>query len=91
MTLRSKIITLIIIVALTVYAGVSLYTFWRHHIEVEAALYEVRRQAADMQQKIFDLEIMLENIDDPDVIRRIAEELLGLVSPDELIVSDGSG
>ena len=91
MSSRSKIITLIIILALTVYAGISLYSFWRHHVEVEALLYEVRREASEMQQKIFDLEIMLENIDDPDVIRRIAEELLGLVSPDELIISDGSG
>jgi len=44
-----------------------------------------------MQQKIENLEFMLENIDDPDVMRRIAEEILGLVSPDELVLSDGSG
>jgi len=88
---RSKIITIIIILALTVYAGISLYNFWVQHVEVVEALHEARREAAELQQKISDLEYMLENIDDPDVMRRIAEEVLGLVSPDEFVISDDSG
>ena len=91
MSLRSRIITIIIILALAIYAGVSLYNFWEHHVEVLDELQEARRQASELQQKIADLEFMLENIDDPDVMRRIAEEVLGLVSPDELVISDGSG
>jgi len=87
---RSKIITLIIILALTVYAGISLYNFWVRHVEVVESLHEARREAAELQQKIADLEYMLENIDDPDVMRRIAEEVLGLVSPDEFVISDDS-
>jgi len=90
-SLRSRIITIIIILALAIYAGVSLYNFWEHHVEVLDELQEARRQASELQQKIADLEFMLENIDDPDVMRRIAEEVLGLVSPDELVISDGSG
>jgi len=54
-------------------------------------LDEARREAAELQQKIADLEYMLAHIDDPDVMRRIAEELLGLVSPDELLITEGSG
>jgi len=88
---RSRIITIIIILALTVYAGISLYNFWGHHVEVLDSLEEARREAAELQQKIADLEYMLEHIDDPDVMRRIAEEILGLVSPDELLITDGSG
>lgn len=91
MSSRSKIITLIIILALTIYAGISLYNFWEHHVEVLRALDEARAEVTEMQQKIENLEFMLENIDDPDVMRRIAEEILGLVSPDELVLSDGSG
>ena len=91
MSKRSRIITIIIIGALTVYAGISLYNFWGHHVEVLESLHEARREAAELQQKIADLEFMLENIDDPDVMRRIAEEVLGLVSPDELVIPEGSG
>jgi len=86
---RSKIITLIIILALTIYAGISLYNFWEHHVEVLKSLDEMRDEVSEMQQKIDDLEFMLDNIDDPDVMRRIAEEILGLVFPDELVISDG--
>ena len=88
MSSRSRIITIIIILALTVYAGISLYNFWGHHVEVLESLHEARREAAELQRKIADLEYMLANIDDPDVMRRIAEELLGLVSPDELLITD---
>jgi cell division protein FtsB len=88
---RSKIITVIIIFALTVYAGINLYNFWEHHVDVLEELQETRQEIAEMQQKIADLEHMLANIDDPDVMRRIAEEMLGLVSPDEFVITDGSG
>jgi len=88
---RSRIITIIIVLALTVYAGISLYNFWVQHLEVLESLEEARREAAELQQKIADLEYMLDNLDDPDVMRRIAEEILGLVSPDELLLTDGSG
>jgi len=88
---RSRIITIIIVLALTIYAVISLYNFWVQHLEVLESLEEARLEAAELQQRIADLEYMLENINDPDVMRRIAEEILGLVSPDELLITDGSG
>jgi len=87
---RSKIITIIIILALTVYAGISLYSFWGEHVRVLESLEEARREAAELQYKIAVLENMLANIDDPEIMRQIAEEMLGLVSPEELIITDGS-
>jgi len=91
MSKRSRIITIIIVLAFTIYAGISLYNFWGHHLEVVESLDESRREAAELQEKIDHLAHMLENMDDPEVMRRIAEEVLGLVSPDELIIADGSG
>jgi len=77
-------------VALTVYAGISLYSFWGEHVRVLESLEEARREAAELQYKIAVLENMLANIDDPEIMRQIAEEMLGLVSPEELIITDGS-
>jgi len=89
---RSRIITIIIISALSIYAIVSLYVIWELTIPLYRAQQEKKHEIAELEQRIADLEFMLENTDDPDVIRRIAEELLGLVSPDEIVItSDGDG
>jgi len=87
---RSKIITIIIIAALTIYAIASLYYIWELTVPINKAQQEDRQEVAELQQRIADLEYMLENTDDPDVIRRIAEELLGLVSPDEIVITSGT-
>jgi len=86
MSSRSRIITIIIVLALTIYGGISLYNFYTQHLEVYESLQEARQEAAELQERIAYLEFMLENVDDPDIIRRIAEEILGLVSPDDTIV-----
>jgi len=86
---RSRIITIIIISALSIYAIVSLYVIWELTIPLYRAQQEKKHEIAEMEQRIADLEFMLENTDDPDVIRRIAEELLGLVSPDEIVITSG--
>jgi cell division protein FtsB len=83
---RSRIITIIIIASLTVYAIVSLYLIWELTAPLNREQQEDRERVAELQQKIANLEYMLENTDDPVVIRRIAEELLGLVSPDEIVI-----
>jgi len=67
--------------------GVQLYIIWGLTIPLAKNREEDRQRAVELQQKIADLEYMLNNTDDPDVIKRIAEELLGLVSPDEIIIS----
>ena len=91
MSSRSRIITIIIILAFTIYAVISLYNFWVLNDEALKSLQEDKKRAEELQQKIADLAYMLANIDDPDVMRRIAEEILGLVSPDELLITEGAG
>ena len=91
MSSRSRIITIIIVAALTIYAGINLYNYWQQHDKVLETITVARRETEELQQKIADLEYMLQHIDDPDVMRRIAEDMLGYVSPDELIITDGSG
>ncbi|MCL2247866.1 MAG: hypothetical protein FWC13_01200 [Oscillospiraceae bacterium] len=87
MTSRSKLFTIIIIGALAIYALVSLYVIWELTVPLNRQQQEDMRRAAELRQQIADLEFMLENTDDPDVVRRIAEELLGLVSPDEIVIT----
>ena len=88
MTKRSRIFTIIIVLVLTIMFGVQLYIIWGLTIPLNRGQQEDRLRVAELQQKIADLQFMLENTDDPDVIRRIAEDLLGLVSPDGIIISN---
>ena len=84
---RPKLFTIIIIGALAIYALVSLYVIWELTVPLNRQQQDDMRRAAELRQQISDLEFMLENTDDPDVVRRIAEELLGLVSPDEIVIT----
>lgn len=84
---RSRKYTIIIIVILIIVFGAQLYIIWEQTVQLTRGREEDMRRAAELEQRIAELEYMLDNTDDPDVIRRIAEELLGLVSPDEVIIS----
>jgi len=87
-SVRKKIIAIIIITALAAYAIVSTLVIWRLTGPITDPQPEIRRDITEIYERIADLEFMLENIDDPEVIRRIAEEILGLVSPDEIVIND---
>lgn len=87
---RSKIFTIIIIAVLTIVFGVQLYVIWGLTVPLRRQQEEDRQRAQELEQKIAELEYRLNNTEDPDVIRRIAEELLGLVSPDEIIITSGT-
>ena len=86
-TSRSKLFTIIIIGALAIYAVISLYVIWGLTVPLNRQQQDDMRRAEELRQQIADLEFMLENTEDPDVIRQIAEELLGLVSPDEIVIT----
>lgn len=88
---RSRVFTIIIVLVLTIIFGVQLYIIWGLTIPLREQQEADRVRAAELEQRIAELEYMLANTDDPDVIRRIAEDLLGLVSPNELIISGNTG
>ena len=79
MSARSRIITIIIVLALSIYGGISLYNFYVQHVEIYESLQSTRQEVAELQTQIASLEFMIDHIDDPDVIIRIAEEVFGLV------------
>lgn len=58
--------------------------------ELEQTNAELELLKSSLEQKISEYEYMLDNTDNPDIMRKIAEELLGLESPDEItITTDG--
>jgi len=87
-SVRKRIIAIIIITALAAYAIVSTVVIWRLVGPIESEQPETRQDITELYERIADLEFMLENMDDPEVIRRIAEEILGLVSPAEIPIHD---
>lgn len=86
---RSKVFTVIIVLVLVIVFGMQLYFIWSEIVPLRREQEQQRRLVEEVEQRIAELEYMLANTDDPEVIRRIAEELLGLVSPDEIIISSG--
>ena len=87
---RSKIITKIIVIALVIYAGISLFTL-RGRIEAtREELANVKRRVVEMEIFNSELEYEIEHYNEPDVIAGIARANLGLVLPGEIVFYDGS-
>jgi cell division protein FtsB len=86
---RSKIIPVIIVIALIVYAGVALIAL-RGFIEEKREEYdELRRAVAEKELTNAELEYEIEHHDEPDVIADIARSDLGLVLPGEIVYYSG--
>ena len=81
---RSKLSTKLIVLALVIYAGISLFTL-RERIEFQRQqLNEIRRLVAEKELSNAEREYELEHYNDPDVIADIARSNLGLVLPGEV-------
>ena len=86
---RSKTITKIIVLALFIYAGMSLLSI-RGRIEAARDdLSDVRRAVVELEILNSELEYEIENFNEPDVIAGIARANLGLVLPGEMVFYDG--
>ena len=85
---RSGKFSKLIILALVIYASVSLVALRARIEEARAELSDVRRQVAEQELSNAELEFETENYDDPDVIAGIARSNLGLVLPGEIIFYD---
>ena len=86
---RTGILTKIVIVVLMMYAVVSLIRISDRRADAQAELEDLRRQEAAIAAENDDMQYALDNKDDPDVIRDIARDELGMIDPGEEIYSSG--
>ena len=85
---RSKLITKIIVFALIVYAGISLFSL-RGRIEAtRSETYDLRKAVVEMEIENAQLEYNIEHYDEPDVIEEIARNDLGFVRDDDILIFD---
>lgn len=85
---RAGIITKIVILALIVYAGISLVTLRTRVAEVRAEKAELQTRVAEMTQANAELQYEIEHSGDASTIEDIARNKLGLVKPGEKIFYD---
>lgn len=87
---RSSIFTKIVLLALIVYATISLVNTKNRVAEAEADRVVLQARVDAMLQENAELEYDIEHAGDPDTIAEIARTKLGLVMPSEKIFYDVS-
>ena len=87
---RSSIFTKIVLLALSVYATISLVNTKNRVAEAEADRVVLQARVDAMLQENAELEYDIEHAGDPDTIAEIARTKLGLVMPGEKIFYDVS-
>jgi len=85
---RAGILTKLIIVALALYAVVTLISVRDRAQEAEATRAELATEQAALTQKNAELEYQIEHSEDDETIEEIARDKLGLVLPGEKIFYD---
>ena len=86
---RSGIFTSLVILALLVYAFVSLWGM-RQKLQDAAQLEaELQQEVTVLESQNASLQYAIENAEDPEVIAGVARDKLGLVMPDDRIFRDG--
>ncbi len=85
---RSSIFTKIVLLALIVYATISLVNTKNRVAEAEADRELLQARVDAMLQENAELEYDIEHAGDPDTIAEIARTKLGLVMPGEKIFYD---
>lgn len=88
---KANALTLLVIVALLLYAGISLFRMQQKLTEAERTQAELETQVSDLEKSNAALEYAVENADDPDVIAGVARDKLGLVMPDDKLFIDPAG
>lgn len=87
---RASIITKIVIMALIVYAGISLLSLKSQISQARLQSEALQEQVAQTAQENAELEYDIEHSEDPETIEDIARNKLGLVKPGEKIFYDVS-
>jgi cell division protein FtsB len=84
---RVRFITAAVILALVVYAGISLAAVKRQTSQAEAKRAELERQVEEKQKENTELQYDLDHAGDEDILEGQARDL-GLVKPNEIIFYD---
>lgn len=85
---RSRMITKIIVLALIIYAVISLISTRTQIDNARAQQNELRMAVARQELSNADLAYKIENYNEPNVIADIARSSLGLVLPGEMVFYD---
>lgn len=88
---KASWLTLPVIAALLLYAGISLVRMRGKLAEAERTQAELQAQVTELEKGNAALEYAVENADDPDVIADVARDKLGLVMPDDKLFIDPAG
>lgn len=87
---RAGIVTKIVILALVIYAGISILSITARISQAEDTRAELSGQVAELTLSNAELKYELEHSEDPETIEDIARNKLGLVKPGEKIFYDVS-
>ena len=85
---RSSLITKIVILAIIVYAGISLVSLKVQVSDAREARDELQTQVDGVLQTNTELQYAIDHSTDPETIEDIARNKLGLVKPGEKIFYD---
>ncbi len=88
---RADILTLLVILALLVYAGVRLVLMQQRLDNAEKTAGELQAEVEELEKSNAALEYAVENADDPEVLEGVARDKLGLVKPDDRVFIDPAG
>lgn len=85
---RAGIIIKIVILALVVYAGISLVTLKSQTADAQAKRDELQQKVDETMQDNSELQYDIDHSTDPEIIEDVARNQIGLVKPGEKIFYD---
>lgn len=88
---RAYLLTVLVIAALILYAGVRLVLMQQKLADAEKTADELQAEVEQLEKSNAALEYAVENADDPDVLESVARDKLGLVKPDDRVFIDPAG
>lgn len=88
---KASMFTKLVVLALVVYAAVTLVSLRAKIETAEAARDQLQEQINDISVSNAKLEYDIEHSTDPDTIESIAREKLGLTMPGEKVFTDSEG
>lgn len=85
---RAGLLIKIVILALVIYAGASLFSLKQKTEAAQEKLDELQQQIDDARQINSELQYDIDNSTDPEIIEDVARTEIGLVKPGEKIFYD---